>query len=272
MKFNVEQRKHPNLPKFPTEDLDIAKKFADTIQKELQDFVKAVVMYGSGARKSVSAHEKIYSHDIDMLIIINDLTVITSAEVIQAYRVIVERIASDISTRLHINTLKLTSFWDYMRTGDPIAVNMLRDGIPLYDAGFFEPLQYLLFQGRIRPTKESMWIYFARAPQTLNNADWHVLQATLDLYWAVIDAAHAALMKLDQVPPTPAHVADYINKHMVQKRLVTKKYADTMAFFYELSKSITHRKITRVSGQEYEKHLARAKDFVNVMKKVIEGR
>ncbi|MCJ7757484.1 MAG: hypothetical protein MUP24_05005, partial [Gillisia sp.] len=82
--------------------------------------------------------------DIDILIIIDDVRAELTAEFVEAYRVIVEKIAFKISKKLHITTLKLTNFWDYTRAGDPIVINMLRDGIPLMDYGFFEPLQILL--------------------------------------------------------------------------------------------------------------------------------
>ena len=159
-----------------------------------------------------------------------------------------------------------------MRNGDPVAINMLRDGVPLQDVGIFEPLQMLLFQGRIRPTKESIWNYYARAPATLANANWHVLQACLDLYWAVIDAAHAALMKMGEVPPSPSHVADLIHDKLVKTGHAQKRSADTMRFFYELSKKITHREIREIPGKKYDEYRGLAQEFVNAMKKVIEGR
>jgi hypothetical protein len=168
--------------------------------------------------------------------------------------------------------MKLTNFWEYVRNGDPLAVNMLRDGMPIYDVGVFEPMQMLLFQGRIRPTRESIYIYFARAPATLVNADWHVLQATLDLYWAVIDAAHAALMKVGEVPPSPSHMSGMIHEKLVKKKLTSKRAVNTMDFFYKLSKKITHRQVPRISGKEYDSYKAEAEGFVKEMRRVVEAR
>jgi predicted nucleotidyltransferase/uncharacterized protein YutE (UPF0331/DUF86 family) len=269
MRFKVHTKKHPNVPKYPSTDYDFGKKFATLMHKELADFVKAVVLFGSTAREERPLYGE---RDIDLLVIINDLTLIMSNEVIQSYRVITENVASKVSKRLHITTLKMSTFWDYVRNGDPIAINMLRDGVPLYDAGFFEPVQRLLFEGRIRPTKESIWTYFARAPATIHNADWHVLQATLDLYWAVVDSAHAALMKLGEVPPTPGHIAELINKRLVKEGLVTKKYSDTMDMFFKLQKKIVHRDLQLITGKQYDTYKKQAEDFVRVMLKVVEKR
>jgi predicted nucleotidyltransferase len=273
MEFKVKQRRHPNLPRYATSDLALAQKFADSLKKELGEFVKSIVLFGSAARAvEHKPANTAHAHDVDVLVVVNDITTMMSPEVVEAYRVITENTAAKTSARLHITTMKLTSFWEYMRNGDPVAINMLRDGVPLYDVGIFEPMQMLLFQGRIRPTKESIWNYYARAPATLANANWHVLQAALDLYWAVIDAAHAALMKVGEIPPSPDHVAGLIDSKLVKAGLVPKRYTDVMKFFYELSKKITHREIAEIPGKKYDEYKELAQDFVNAMKKVIEGR
>ena len=275
MQFKVKQRRPPNVPRYKTSEYQLAEKFSVALKKELGDFIKATILFGSAARAvehKAKPEKTLHEHDIDVLVIVNDITLVMSPEVVEAYRVITERTAAKISKQLHITTMKLTSFWDYMRNGDPVAVNMLRDGVPLYDVGIFEPLQMLLFQGRIRPTKESIWNYYARAPATLANANWHVLQATLDLYWAVIDAAHSALMKVGEVPPSPEHVAGLIDQKLVKPGHVSKRYADSMRFFYDLSRKITHREIRDIPGKKFDEYSAAAQDFVKAMKKVIEGR
>lgn len=268
MEFKLKKKEHPNVLKYGGEDFKIAKKFAEEIKKELGDFLKSVVLFGSAMRPEKSPYEK----DIDILMIIDDLTLMISPEVVQAYRIITENTAAKISKRLHITTTKLSTFWDQARNGDPLAVNMLRDGMPLQDVGIFEPLQELLFQGRIRPTKESVWIYFTRAPLTIKSAEWHLLQASLDLYWAVIDSAHAALMHAGEIPPAPSHISRLINEKLVKRRLVDKRYVQVMDFFYNLSKKITHREVRDIPGKEFDKYKALAHEFVDAMRKVIEKR
>ena len=265
MKFDLPRKEHPNLEKYPKQDIDVAYNFANEIYKELGALIRAVVLFGSSARKA--ATEK---SDIDILVILDDLTISLTSEVTEAYRVIVQRSIVKASTRLHITTLRFTSFWDYMRNGDPIGINMLRDGVALIDSGFFDPLQALLKKGRIRPTSESIWAYYVRSPNTLHNSKWHILQATIDLYWAVIDAAHAALMKLGEIPPTPEHVADMMEEKMVRKKLLEHKYVSIMRNFYKLMKMITHREIKEIKGEEYDRYFHIAEDFVKRMRKFIE--
>ena len=210
-----------------------------------------------------------HGHDIDVLIIINDLTLILNEEVTQSYRVIVHNLASKHSKRLHITTMTLTNFWGYVRMGDPIVITMLRDGIVLQDIGVFEPVQQLLYQGRIRPSKEAVWVYYSKAPITLKNSQWHLLQSVLDLYWAVIDASHAILMQYGEVPTTPEQVPDLMRRALVKKGILSANYADEMKFFYDLSKKIMYRELSVVSGKEYDQYFERASRYVKGIEAVI---
>jgi len=228
-------------------------------------FLVGVVAFGSSVRRETTDKS-----DIDILVVIDDVGMLITEAVIEGYRLIIENLVCRTSLKLHITSMTYSSFWEHAKAGDPILVNMLRDGIALYYTGFFTPLQLLLKQGRIRPSEESIWRYYGRAPKTLANSRWHVLQATLDLYWAVIDSAHAALMRADQVPPTPDHIADLLEKIYVRHNLLEKKYIETMRKFYKISKEITHRDIQEVKGPEYEKLYQEADDFIKKMKKLVE--
>jgi len=266
MKFDIPRRKSPNIERYPKEDLDVVYKFAGEMRKELGNFIKAIVIFGSTARRTKTRKEA----DIDVLVVVDDLTIILSPEIVEAYRLIVKKSIVKTSTRLHIISLRFTSFWEYIRNGDPIGINILRDGVAVIDTGFFDPLQALLKRGKIRPTQESIWTYFVRAPNTLHNSKWHLLQATLDLYWAVIDSAHAALMKLGEIPPTPSHVGDLLHEKMVKKKLLEQHYVTIMNNFYKLMKMITYREIKEVKGQEFDKYYREAESFVKRMRKFIE--
>ncbi len=265
MKIQVEKKTNPNITKYANVDMTIARSFAKRLFNEFGEFLKAVVLFGSAARRTAKP-----KGDIDVLIVVDDTAIRMTKEVVEAYRLITEEIIGKVSTRLHVTSLTLTSFWEYIRAGDPIAINILRDGVPLIDTGMIDPLQALLIQGRIRPTHESVWVYFGRAPRTLTNSKWHLLQATLDLYWAVIDAAHAALMHIGETPPSPEHAADLLREKLVRPRKLEAKYTDTMRKFYRLMKMITHREIKEVKGPEYENYYREAEAFVNRIQKFIE--
>ena len=265
MEFRIQRKDNENIHKYPTEDLAIAKKFADKLKKELEDFLIGIIVFGSAVRRETTDKS-----DIDILVVTNDTRFVITEALIETYRIIVEKVMTETSDKLHISSMTFTAFWGYANAADPVVINILRDGIAIIDSGFFDPLQRLLKAGKMRPSEESIWSYFGRAPKTLVNSRWHLLQATLDLYWAVIDSAHAALMRKNEVPPTPEHVADMLERVYVRHRLLEGKYVDIMRKFYKLSKMITHREIQQISGPEYEKYYHEADEFVRKMKRMVE--
>ncbi len=263
MDFSIHKRDNKRKKDYSASNLDLAYRFAKESHRELKDLLKAIVLFGSAARKNED------SNDIDILLIVDDVSIRLTKELVQAYRIIVENIVRKVSPKIHVTSMKFTSFWEYMRNGDPIALNILRDGYALIDTGFFDPLQLLLHQGRIKPSKEALWTYFNRAPRSLNVSRGKIEQACIDLYWAVIDSAHAALMSINEVPPSPEHVPFLMEQKMVREKLISAKYPKVVRRFFTLSKDILHGKIRNISGEDYEKYYSEAKEFVDAMQAFI---
>lgn len=267
MDFIIDKVKQPNKAKFSKSALDLSLAFSKDAYKEFQEYIKGIILFGSVSRQ-LKRQEK-SDGDIDLLILLDDISIKPNKEFIEAYKIIIQKLVAKHSNRIHVTTMKFTTFWDLSRNGDPLVINILRDGVALIDTGFFDPLQALLLRGQIRPTFESIWTYFNRAPETLNASRTHLLRAADDLYWAVIDSAHAALMRISVVPPSPAHVADLMEAKMIPLKLCTKTHVETMRFFYKLHKEIEHRVTSDISGVEYEKYYIKATSFVEKMRKVI---
>ena len=242
-------------------EFKMAQDFAKRLDVELGEFLHCMVLFGSAVK---TAHTTIYEKDIDVLIIINDMTKILNPEVVEAYRIIVYNTAKQLSSRFHVNTLKVSDFWDYVRNGDPLIVNILRDGKALLDKGLWEPVQALFNQGRVRPTQENVWVYYMRAPSAITSAKWHMLQACLDLYWAVIDASHALLISQGEAPISPKHISASMMQ-WAKKGKIHKQHAKTVEEFYNLSKQIITRDIKEISGAEYEEYRAKAQGFIDEM-------
>lgn len=265
MKFQIKYNEKRDTSKnYAEQDLDTARKFSERLYKEFGEFVKAIVLFGSAAKKEKKAS------DIDLLVILDDVRVNMNEELTQTYRIILQKVVSDTEPeRLHIQTMKFTSFWEYVRAGDPVAINILRYGLALIDTNFFDPLQALLDQGRIRPSEEAIATYFAMAPASMHRAKQHLLSAGVDLYWATIDSAHAVLMYNGNIPPSPDHVAEIMEKTLVKDKRISKKSVDTMRDMYNLFKDITHRKRLELTGKEYDAYKIRVQDFVKEMDEIV---
>lgn len=268
MKFEVKKKRKKQQIYYPTEEFNIAREFAQRLYKEFGDFIKALILFGSATKKAKLSKER----DIDILVILDDVSVNLSRDLTQTYRVITEKILFHMpdSERLHVQSMRFTSFWEYVRAGDPVAINILRYGIALIDTGFFDPLQALLDNGRIRPTLESVYTYFTMAPASVHRAKEHVLSAMIDLYWASIDAAHAALMSAGYIPPNPEHAAEMLEKTLVKKGHIKRKYANIMQRNYKIFKQIVHRDIKEIDGREYDKYKKDTIAFVTAIKKYLE--
>lgn len=191
-------------------------------------------------------------------------------EIQQTYKLVMEKLVLKHSKRIHLTTLTFLNFWELFKNSDPVVLNMLRDGVPLVDSGFFDPMQALLFQGRVRPSWESIWTYYTRGSNTLFNAQNHVMQAVIDLYWACADIAHAALMRIGELPPSPAHIADMLDEKLHKTGKLPKRYVTIMRNMQDISKHIMRREIKEITGREFDHYNREAHDFMDAMKRIIE--
>lgn len=265
MDFRVQKKDSKKSSDYDKDVMDIAYEFTKKIHEELKEFLKAVVLFGSAVKQRED------SSDIDILLIVDDVSIKFTSELAQTYRIIVEKTAATIDPKLHVTSMKFTSFWEYVRAGDPVIINVLRDGYPLIDTGFFDPLQHMLYEGRIKPSQEAIWHYFNRAEKSLGGSRGRLLEGCIDLYWAVIDSTHSALMSVKAPAPSPSHAADLFNEKLVKPGFFDKKDARTIRKFFDLSKRITSREVKNVTGKEYEDYFEEAKEFVKKIKKFLEN-
>ncbi len=267
MEFDVEKNEvsESNKSNYSKSDFDQVIEFSKQMKKEFGDFVRAVVLFGSSAKKKNSTKS-----DIDVLVVVDDLSIEMTAEIVESYRLITEKIISKVSDKLHITSLKYVTFWQYVRDAHPVAVNVLREGVPIVDSGIIAPMQQLLKRGEIKPSFESIFSYFARSSNALAGAKQSILNATLDLYWSVVDASQALLMMYNVVPPSPEHVAELIESELVPKGVLKPKHVSQMREFYELSRLITHNEMKYLSGKDYDEYHKKAYDYVADIKDEIE--
>ncbi len=268
MRQKEKDRKYLNIhqeitKRYGEKNAEIIYEFSKQVRKKLGEFVKAIILFGSLARN------KNKPHDIDILLIVNDIDFVIDQETAKAYRIVVDEIIANVSKKIHVTTFRFTSFWEYARVADPVAINILRDGIPIYDPGFFEPLQKLLRQGRIRPTAEAIYTYKKRAERSLGAAKWHKNNVVLSLYWVVMDIAHAAVMAQGIAPHGPEELPALIERRFVKEKLVSRKYSQIVQEFYDIMKEITTHGGIEISGRKLEELEKKAKDFYDTMKKFI---
>ena len=245
----------------------IAMDFATKVYKKFNKIVKSVVLFGSTTKQTSVA-----GSDIDIVIIIDDASIKWDQELISWYREELDKILrrNPYKKSLHINTIKLTTWWEDLIRGDPVVINILRYGEAMIDlAGFFEPLKFLLVQGKIKSSPEAIYNCLQRAPSHIMRSKTSELNAIEGLYWAMVDAAHASLIAANVLPPSPEHIPVNLKNSFVNHGKLKMKYVIWFRDLLLLHKKISHREIKDLKGVQIDAWQDRTEEFLVVMTKLV---
>ena len=95
MKF--ETKKRYREVKYFRDDMELGRKLADKIYKEMKGFVQALVLFGSAAKGRGKDNS-----DVDILIIIDDVHIKLTRDVVETYRIVLAKIIGDLDKdKLH---------------------------------------------------------------------------------------------------------------------------------------------------------------------------
>jgi len=240
----------------------------------INKFEKYIVSYVAAG--SLFRGEK--SNDIDVYIIVDDTDVrrMTRAELKEKLRSLIQSMAAEASIRtgvkkqFHVQTYILTDFWESVKDAHPVIFTFLRDGVPLYDRGVFNPWRLLLKMGRIKPSQESIDMHMGVGESLLDRAKKKLLMlAGEDLYYATLNPSQAALMLYGIAPPTPKETVKLLNDIFVKKEgILEQKYVNTLDRIINFFKDMEHGKIKKITGSEVDKLLKDVEDYLKRIKKL----
>ena len=266
---NKAQKVNPkNVPTLQLKkESDIAMDFATKAYRKFDKLVKSVVLFGSATKQTA-----VVGSDIDIIILLDDVAVNWDEELIAWYREelvkLIER--QKYAAELHVNTVKLTTWWEDMLNGDPVLINILRYGEALIDyGGFFNPLKALLLKGKVRSTPEAVNAALQRAPMHLARSKLSEMSAIEGIYWAMVDSAQAALMTAGKIPPSPEHIPEMLKDVFVDAGILRMNYVRSMNELYALHKAIAHRQISNLKGNEIDGWQEIAENFLGEMTRII---
>lgn len=248
------------------ERLRLAKKFADKVLERYGKLVKSIVIMGSVAREEFKAIS-----DIDIFLIIDDVTIELTPELHEKFDEEIEKIAKEISPLLSIQpSYTLTEFVDYARMGHPIIYNFIKEGIAIYDVGFFEPWKKLLLAGKISGTREAIENYMESAPKKLERAKTvKLLMLAEDCYYAILNTAQAVLMFLGLPPPAPSKAYEEVKKYLVDEGILEAEYAEWLKEIVEIRKKIEHKELLNVEGKFVDEWIEKSEKFVKKMFEIL---
>lgn len=247
---------------------EIAMDFAAKVYQKFNKLVKSIILFGSTAKQT-----NVSNSDIDIMILIDDATIKWDQELIAWYRGELEKLvkSNPYKRDLHINTIKLTTWWEDLLRGDPVITNIIRDGESLIDfGGFFEPLKYLLVAGKIKSTPESIYSLLQRAPQHILRSKLSELGSVEGLYWAMVDSAQAALIAAGIQPSSPEHIPADLRENFVNSGKLKIKYVVWFRDLLMLHKKISHQEIRDLKGIEIDDWQEKTEEFLKVMAKLVD--
>jgi predicted nucleotidyltransferase len=265
---NVALKNVPDTMKLVGER-DIASDFATKVYDKFDQIVKSIVLFGSSAKREATVVS-----DIDIIVIIDDVSVKWDEELIAWYR---EELGKLIQFNayvkpLHVNTVKLSTWWEDMMRGDPVVINILRHGDPLIDfGGFFGPLKLLLANGKIKSTPESIYTLLQRAPAHMTRAKQSMLAVVDGLYWTMVDAAHAALIAADIMPASPEEIPKTLDENFVANRSLNKRFIMYYDEIHKVAKDIVHGNRGSVKGRELDDWFLKADAFLGEMARIVDA-
>lgn len=256
---------------FPTLKLkletDIAMDFAVKAYKKFDKIVKSIILFGSAVKQSSVA-----GSDIDIILVIDDASIKWDQELIAWYREELDKLlkSNPYQNELHINTIKLSTWWEDLMRGDPVILNILRYGEAMLDyAGFFEPLKSLLINGKIKATPEAIYSCLQRAPMHIAQSKIAELNSVEGLYWAMVDSAHAALIAANVQPPSPEHIPADLKETFVNAGKLKMKYVIWYRDLLILHKKIAHGETRDLKGVEIDEWQEKTEEFLSVMAQLV---
>ncbi len=242
--------------------LEEVKEFSKQIMEKYGKYIKCIVMMGSVAREEFKP-----TSDIDIFLVIDDTTQKVSPEMHDKIDEDLEKIAEKISKNISVQpTYTLTEFWDYARVCHPIVYNFIKEGVPIFDTGFFAPIKRLLEMGRIPATREAIESYMEGAPKKLMRAKTvKLLMLAEDCYYAMLNTAQAVLMFMGLAPPVPSKAYDDVKKFLVEPGILEPEYAEWLKEIIDIRKKIEHKELMDVTGAFVDEWIDKSEKFIEKM-------
>ena len=246
--------------------MESAQEFSDKLVDKLGDKVKVVAVWGSVA-KGEHGHDS----DIDTLVVLDDTKLERDVpdDAKKKIRKKVTDLAKETDDRITIQYFPfLTDFWDSLRKGEPLAIEAVRNGEPVYDTGIFMPAKRLLQRGRISGTQESVRKRlkvgargYKKAEQQLKSSTPHKLEQ------AMASAGQAPIMLAGKQPPGKEKVPDVLEEMFVDDML-EQEYVEMAREIYEFG-DLGEKNPKEVTGAAVDEHLEKTDKFIRRMHELV---
>lgn len=247
--------------------MEAVEEFSDKVRDKLGDKVKVVAAWGS-----VPKGEHGVESDIDTLVILDDTKLEKGVpdDAKKKIRNKVTKLAKETDDRITIQYFPfLTEFWDSLRKGEPLAIEAVRNGDPVFDTGIFMPAKRMLDRGKISGTQESVKKRlkmagggYKKANKQLKSSIPHKLEQVM------ANAGQAPIMLVGKAPPGKEKVPETLEEMFVEKDILEEEYVEMAQDIYDFGDK-GEKNPGEVTGEKVEEHLEKADKFVKRMHKLV---
>jgi len=236
-------------------------KFTNIIRIQYGDVVKSVLIFGSAAKDKMKK-----SSDVDVWVVLDD-TATKGTNDFNRITMNIQLVAHEMKD-LHIQTTKLTEFWQWMKTGSPELVNFLRYSFPVYDTGFLKPVKRMLEMGLLSPSEETVKLKSKAANTRMKKIEIDIKSLVFELRYAALDSCQAVAMYFYKEQPDAKAVPSFLKKLVKEKKL-EKNYVKKFKKLNKLWKDIDHKKIKNIDGKYLDEALTLSKEIVEKMNSLL---
>ena len=238
------------------------KKETDLIIKKHNKEIKAIWI--------ITPDEILTNDDLTVMILVDDQ--ISGKKEYKQIEVDCYKIEEEIrrkeSVKIHSGQYKISEYFERVMKGDPEIFREIEASIPIYDpTGFFSPLKKLIKTGSVAGSRVAMENLELSIADRLSMIERYKLEIVERLSNAVICAGQAPLIATNKPVPHPRRVDEELIKNLGKQ--LPKYYAKAVEEVFEFYKSIEHKKIKKVSGQNLDRIFKKATQVYEKMESFI---
>jgi len=254
--------------------LRVANIHKSLVLNKFERYVASYCIGGSLVRGSAGKDS-----DVDTFVIIDDTDVkrMSRIELLEKLRGIIydyikeASVLAGVRNILNVQVYLLTDFWQNVKDAHPVIFTFIRDGIPFYDRGTFIPWKLLLKMGKIKPSPEAVDMFMKSGEQNESLVNRRLIDALIDIYWGVVTPTQALMMLAGEAPPVPKTMASEVKRVLIEREKVMKqKEWEFLEKIVKMYKENEYGKLTKIKGEEIDKLLQQANEYIKEIKKVRE--
>jgi predicted nucleotidyltransferase len=256
-----EEIKEKKEGKASKETFEKVVKFTNIARERYGNVIKSVLIFGSAAKGTM-----VKGSDADVWVVLDDTATKSTADLnkINTHLYLIAHELKD----LHIQTTKLTEFWQWMKLGSPELVNFLRYSLPIYDTGFIKPVKRMLEMGLISPSEETIKLKARASRARLKKIRLDLKSMVFELRYIALDICQAVIMHHYKKQPDAKAVPKFL-KQLVKDKKLEASYVKKFENLNKLWKDIDHGRVKSVDSKYLDQAITLADDILKRMNKLL---